>query len=183
MKKCTICQKVLEINTFQKDKRMKDGTRNQCKFCSKIYNQKYKEKNRLKLQQSQKKYDTSPSRIYTKLKSQELAKKKLGRKFTEKHQVLITKEDFLEWYNSQEKKCFYCGIQEKEMLLTNDSYNKKIKRMTIDRMDSEKPYVIGNLALACLRCNHIKGNFFTAQEMVEIGKLFISKKWKNGNKI
>lgn len=90
----------------------------------------------------------------------------------------MTQEQFTEWYLSQPKICSYCGITVENLKKIPDSYNNKTHRMTIDRMDSFRDYELSNITLCCLRCNHIKGNFFTHSEMVEIGKTFISPKFK-----
>ena len=65
-----------------------------------------------------------------------------------------------------------------EMQTIQDKYNNRVYRMTIDRMDSLKGYEQGNMVLCCVRCNHIKGDFFTQSEMVKIGNLFIKPKWR-----
>ena len=172
LKKCTTCQESFAIECFPKWNKGKDGTRNICKDCYRNYNNHYRKENAKKLRESHKTYDRSPKGIYKKLTHS-----------PRKHKVLISQESFMEWYNFQPKVCSYCGITEEQMKLQNDAYLKKCNRLTIDRMDSSKPYVEGNLTLACLRCNHIKGDFFTASEMEQIGKIFISKKWNYGNKI
>ncbi len=93
--------------------------------------------------------------------------------------VVISREDFIEWYNNQPQKCFYCGITREQMLKSKDSYLQVAKKLGIDRMDDSLPYVKGNLALACHRCNSIKNNFFTAKEMKEIAEKYIKPKWSS----
>ena len=112
---------------------------------------------------------TSPSGIYSIIKSG-LNSKKNPRKYL----VKISKEDFVKWYNSQEKICAYCGRNYEQTL--SDPLNKKVKRLTIDRIDNSKGYENGNLALACLRCNAIKNNYFTKEEMLEIGEIIRAKR-------
>ena len=48
-------------------------------------------------------------------------------------------------------------------------------RETNDRMDNSLGYSISNIALSCQRCNNIKGNFFTYDEMVKIGRIIRKK--------
>jgi hypothetical protein len=79
----------------------------------------------------------------------------------------ITKEDFIRWYNNQEKKCCYCNRTEKEVI--NDA-NQKSYRLTYDRKDNNKGYTIDNIILACYRCNMIKSAEFTFEQMLKIGK-------------
>lgn len=83
---------------------------------------------------------------------------------------------FIKWLEKQERKCFYCGVPEELMNKLNMNFNKRVKRLSIDRTDSTKGYIVGNIVLACYRCNSIKGDFFTKQEMVKIANLFIKPK-------
>lgn len=184
MRKCTCCQEVYP-DTFEyfRKRKTKSGeikTTSWCKNCYKEYARNYRETHpkvlkkyadthREILRKNMKKYDDSPKGIYKKLRH---SAKVHGR------EVIISEQDFTEWYQSQPRKCCYCGIEEKDLSLITDSFNNKTKRLTIDRIDSSKDYEKGNLALCCLRCNSIKGNFFTQSEMEEIGKTYISKKWE-----
>jgi hypothetical protein len=86
--------------------------------------------------------------------------------------VEISRKDFIEWYDSQEQKCFYCGRNLGEIQKDNTQMNKTIRRFQIDRIDSSKGYVKGNIVLACPRCNMIKNNFFTKNEMLKIVEMF-----------
>ena len=111
---------------------------------------------------------TSPYGIYSIIKSG-LTSKKTPRKYLMK----ISKEDFAKWYSSQEKKCFYC---KRSIIETQtDALNRKVHRLTIDRIDNNRGYEAGNLALACLRCNAIKNNYFTKDEMLKIGEIIRAK--------
>lgn len=89
---------------------------------------------------------------------------------------LLPKENFIKWWTKQKQECFYCGVNVKQLKKINDSMASWCDRLTIDRLDNEKPYMISNLALACRRCNAIKGDFFTSQEMKEIGKKYVRPK-------
>ena len=88
----------------------------------------------------------------------------------------ITRKEFIEWWNKQEKICFYCGVSVDKLMKLNDSMASWCKRLTIDRLENKKPYQIGNMVLACRRCNAIKGDFFTWQEMKEIGQKYVRPK-------
>jgi hypothetical protein len=94
----------------------------------------------------------------------------------------LERNEFIEWFDSKPKKCFYCGISEKFVAgKYKTSSGHKINRLTIDRIDNSKPYSIKNIVWACYRCNSIKSNFFTADEMKELAEKFIKPKMKNGN--
>jgi 5-methylcytosine-specific restriction endonuclease McrA len=73
--------------------------------------------------------------------------------------VKFSKEEFIVWYNLQEKKCYYCGRTIEET--KNDiGLNSKNYRLSIDRKNNDIGYEPNNIVLACNRCNNIKGSFF-----------------------
>lgn len=87
-----------------------------------------------------------------------------------KHLVNITEQAFVEWYNSQEMVCCYCGISEE---LLSRHHDKKKQHLTVDRMDSGLGYFVGNICLACFRCNNSKSDFFTHDQWKIIAEQFI----------
>ena len=89
------------------------------------------------------------------------------------HFLKITMKEFIDWYNSQGKICFYCKRTYEQSL--SDPLNKRVNRLTIDRIDNSRGYENGNLTLACLRCNAIKNNYFTKDEMLKIGEIIRDK--------
>ncbi len=84
----------------------------------------------------------------------------------------FTRQDFIKWLEAQEKICVYCGVSEEV------SKAKKDKVLHVDRLDSNKGYVIGNISLACFMCNTIKNNFLTEEETRFIGQNVIKLKWQ-----
>lgn len=114
-----------------------------------------------------------------------IASRKFGKSVKGKYSRMLGKNkglifnlsDFEKWYGSQEKKCIYCGIKEEDLYKTNDTYNGKVQILTIDRIDNSKKYELDNMGLACFRCNLIKNDFFTYDEMKTIGKELVKPKW------
>lgn len=94
-----------------------------------------------------------------------------------KNIVVCQKSEFVQWYNQINKKCDYCQIQEKE-LETDTLLPFRItrKRLTIDRKDPKKGYIIDNIVLACGYCNALKSNLFTYDEMKMIGDIIRKKR-------
>ena len=82
----------------------------------------------------------------------------------------LTEEIFNNWYNNQEQKCYYCNrsIQKIKKDIKEDKRYKN--RLSIDRKNNNRGYEINNIVLACSRCNIVKGNYFTEQQMLELGK-------------
>jgi 5-methylcytosine-specific restriction endonuclease McrA len=66
--------------------------------------------------------------------------------------------------------CFYCGA-----ILHWPEHNvRKSQASNLDRKDSTKGYVSGNVVACCWPCNNIKSNHFTFEQVCEIGKLLRS---------
>ena len=114
-----------------------------------------------------KKYSDSPKGIHSALK------RNPGKV------VVVSQSDFLDWYEKTEKKCFYCGISQKEWAKCNDSLVKRTKKLTIDRKNPKGAYTKDNIVFACYRCNLIKSDFFTPEEMKGLAKKYV--KPKRGN--
>ena len=79
-------------------------------------------------------------------------------------------EQFKEWYEKQDKVCHYCGT------ILNKDFRIKDDYTTIDRKDISIGYTIENIALCCWRCNATKSNFFTEEDMLQIGKIVFKRK-------
>ena len=134
----------------------------------KIIQKKYRDTNKEKIKIYNRTYKLTSSAIYS----------QLGKGRKKRRPITISKEDFIEWYNRQEKKCFYCDIPiekiDKFPLFFNGTVNR---RLSIDRLDNLKNYEKGNLVLSCRRCNSIKSDFFSAEEMKKVAQNYIKPKW------
>jgi hypothetical protein len=87
-----------------------------------------------------------------------------------KHKVELTYEEFEEFTRTVE--CHYCG----EPLVWRVRYAGK-GGWQLDRKDTTGAYSKNNVVVCCKRCNFGKGNRFTYDEWVKIGKLIRS--WRN----
>jgi hypothetical protein len=81
----------------------------------------------------------------------------------------ISRADFIDWHNVQPKVCVYCSRSEDEANKDVLVVRNKATRLTIDRKDNEEGYTLRNITLSCMRCNSIKSNYFSYDEMKEIG--------------
>lgn len=176
LKKCTCCQNVFPMTSeyfalkYHKS-RGKSYYEGKCRCCLRDYEVNYRKNNPGKFKKQDRTYNLTPKGIYKKLKQSSRGEL-----------VVISQEDFVEWYQAQPKKCFYCGIEEKDLPILTDSINSRSKRLSIDKIDSSRKYEKDNLVLCCLRCNLIKGDFFTQSEMVEIGQKYIARRWEDGTR-
>ena len=144
MKTCRVCGETKLLSLFYKNKNTKDGYLHQCNDCRKLkysnncynkeYNRKYQrlyvEKNRLK-------------RIYTTAKNR--CKDKL-REFS------IPLEYMFELWENQNGQCAYTKLP---LLATANQFNT----VSLDRVDSSKGYVVGNVQLVCAAINKMKQEY------------------------
>lgn len=154
-KKCTKCGVEKPLLEFGKHRLSHDGHAYRCKQCAREHSRAYSE---------------TPAGIWGSLNA--------GRRHYQKKPVLISKDDFVEWYNVQPKKCAYCDIPEEDFIFLRNRYGSRAKRLTIDSKDNSLGYEAGNMVLACERCNFIKSNILSFGEMRYIGQNFIKPKWK-----
>ena len=109
-------------------------------------------------------YGHKPREIYDKYAKQRFYTLKARAK--RKNEILFfAAREFEIWFLSQPLLCHYCGVKlVKETSLKGQSPFD----LTVDRRDNNIGYKIGNLVLACKRCNLVKNDVFTEQEMMEI---------------
>jgi Zn finger protein HypA/HybF involved in hydrogenase expression len=153
-KKCTKCGNVKPLSEFGRHRLTKDKHAYRCKQCAREHSKKHRQ---------------TPSGIYSIVKGRH--------NFYNRKPFNISKEDFIEWYTTQERVCVYCDIPEEHTHLLDHSYGQKSKRLTVECKDNDLGYVVGNLALACYKCNYIKLDVFSSKEMREIAQKFLKPKW------
>lgn len=96
--------------------------------------------------------------------------------------------NFFNWYNSQEKKCCYCGIEEADLKKYFHSKNTQYedarqrgKFLEVERIkttNGENEYTKENCALACYICNNAKSDFLSAHDFKPIAE-GINKFWND----
>ena len=144
------------------------------------YNKKYYENNKEKLRIASKAYywknqeKVNMSRRKNPYSLMSILKRNAVKRNIE---FSLTRDYFTEWWNKQEQKCVYCDIPIERLSVVNKS-KKLARRLSIDRIENDKGYVEGNLALCCLSCNFIKSNLLTFDEMREIGQKYLKPKWQ-----
>jgi len=99
-----------------------------------------------------------------------------GRTRRKKYLSIISKDEFIQWYIGEEKKCSYCEIPEEKLYLIKEKKGKL--RFSIDRRDNNKGYIKGNICLACFTCNRTKGETFSPDIMKKLAIKFIKPIWK-----
>ena len=154
-KVCIKCNKNFKVETSAKNQ----------KYCSSNCSSNSKKIIKLKYPEFR---DRSTSRTkYFIMKSRALKKKF----------EICSGNEFVDWFNSQEKICTYCGIPEEIWQHIYNGHQNKYS-LTIDRMDNSKGYIVNNLTLACSQCNSSKNDVFSYIEMKEIGMKYLKPKWQ-----
>jgi len=160
-KHCKRCDRTLELNRFHKDRKRPDAHAFYCKECMAEYGRKFR---------------YTAAGLYSNAKGRQ--------NYYATHDVSwakpfeITKDEFVEWHNNQEKVCIYCDIPEKHCKYVRSELGVHGEQLTIDCLDNKKGYVIDNLALACHRCNATKSSYLTSEEMREIAQKYIKPRWQ-----
>ena len=115
-------------------------------------------------------------------KSEEQLRKWFSNKKSRNPEVIGFKsvDDFLEWYNSEKKVCYYCGLTEENSqeivhkgLLTSNRFpiggvfSQGVNRgywLEIDRKKPKGQYSFENCVLSCYFCNNDKSDVFTDEQ-------------------
>lgn len=154
MKTCTLCKVEKLRFLFSKHKLSKDGFAHWCKECN---------RKRGKL------YRRTPAGIYSTLRG--------CTRFRNKKPFNISRDDFIRWYESQPKICGYCDLPEEDLWALQNHYGSRVKRLTVDSMDNFRGYDEDNIILACARCNFIKSDLLSYEEMREFSQKYIKPNW------
>lgn len=87
--------------------------------------------------------------------------------------------EFKDWYESTERKCYYCKINEDEIeelirknLITTKRLATRGRKMEIERLSPNEPYDnLNNLVFCCYWCNNAKTDEFTSDEFKYLGQV------------
>jgi len=139
---CSICGDEQNVDEFHADKYAKDGLQSECKTCRKKISYKWESS-----------LNGNISVLYKDLVHN--AKKKR----TKNINVNITKQDILNLYNKQNRRCALSGykmthtgrLRKKQKCRIMNYYN-----ISVDRIDSNKGYVVDNIQLVCAFINRAK---------------------------
>jgi len=155
-KVCTKCGKEKPLSEFGKSIYSPDGKTYRCLQCKREYAAWYR---------------TTIIGLYQNIKGRE--------NFRKRKPFKLNRKEFVEWYESQPKICHYCKIPAEYAYLMRKYFGAHGIQLSIDCKDNDLGYTIDNIVLACDRCNFIKSNIFTYEEMCFIGENLIKPKWES----
>ena len=159
-KDCTKCGVNKPLSAFSKHRLSKDGYAYQCKKCN---------AKRAKIWRS------TPEGIYQNIKGITNFYETNNREHYKP--LLISRDDFVEWYTHTPKECAYCDIPEELLYIIRTQFDRRVKRLGVDCKDNNEGYTLDNMVLACHRCNFIKLNLFSFEQMREIAQKYLKPKW------
>lgn len=83
----------------------------------------------------------------------------------------ITFEEFKTYIH---KNCFYCGAPPSNKMNPSYGYGRVCRSTLmysgVDRKDNSKGYTLDNVVPCCKRCNRIKSDLFTYEEMLKLSE-------------
>lgn len=160
VKTCKCCGETKSISLFYKHKGMKDGYYTKCKVCHDAYNKIYYEKNKEKIVQYRVDYNrNNPRKAYRDLDSRFSLLIKTA-SYRNKFEVNVSVEDLKSLWHKQEGRCAYTQLP---LLATANQLNT----VSLDRIDSSKGYIVGNIQLVCSAVNKMKSNM-TERQFIDL---------------
>ena len=152
MKTCSCCKIEKSVSLFYKHKRTKDGYEGKCKSCHDEYTKSYYDKNKEKIVKYRTDYNrNNPRKAYRDLDSR-LRHLIKSASYRNKFEVAITDSYLREMWENQKGQCAYTKLP---LLATANQFNT----VSLDRVDSSKGYVVGNVQLVCAAINKMKQDY------------------------
>lgn len=152
MKKCTKCGIEKELSQFTKDKSNKDGLARRCKACVTIGGKQWYENNKERAKEASKQwYENNKGRrssyeaVYYRTTEGRYVQLKGSAKRRDL-EMQISFEQYAELI--KDNKCYYCDAS----LVGSAGYS-------LNRVDSNKGYLVENVKPCCKFCNKIMNNF------------------------
>ena len=171
MKNCSKCNKTLELCDFYTTGKKVDGSPKYQSWCKSCISSKMKSYHKKtwgdeKLQFTAYKRTKSVRAYVTYLRSKAIKRKS----------TCLSIDKLEEIWNNQNGKCALTGW-EMTMILGKGNVDTNA---SIDRIDSEKDYIEGNVQFVCRAINIFKSNM-KEKDLIELCKAVINKNTKDGN--
>lgn len=160
-RKCYLCNETFQATTefFPKDKNRPLGIGYQCRPCAKIETKKRSKPrpDRYKnMTLEQKESRAKIAEIYRKNGGWSASRIEAYKQYDKRKGFICDLDN--SWFkeNIQNKSCIYC--------------DRSNVRIGCDRIDNSKGHTKDNVVPSCGDCNRTRGNHFTHEEMLELGK-------------
>ena len=151
VKTCRKCGETKSVLSFNKDKTKKFGVGGECKPCASKTTHDYYIKNSDHIKRRVSKYNESyfpkyNRSVISRLKSLCTKAKHRTKEFD------IIDQDLFDLWKNQNGRCAYTKLP---LLATANQFNT----VSLDRVDSSKGYVVGNIQLVCSAINKMKQEY------------------------
>ena len=152
LKKCRTCGIEKPLSDYHKDSEKKYGVRSICKPCAKVVSYEYYLKNSVSIQQRVSKYSKRYVPKHTRDIDSRLRNLWIKAKSRTNKEFNITEMDVQDLWSKQDGKCAYSK-------LPMSAASNQLYTVSIDRIDSDIGYVVGNIQLVCAAVNRMKQEF------------------------
>jgi hypothetical protein len=154
-KKCSHCKQEKETTEFWRSKCEKDGFQPHCKACILVWHKAWVAHNRKHVNELERIRRHSSDRAALSYRYWDMSQRR---------DVNFTRAELYQWYTEQNKECHYC----------KNPFSKIDGQTTIDRKDNSKPYTLENICLCCRRCNMVKSDALTEEQMMQVAKILMA---------
>lgn len=151
VKTCGHCATTKQISEFHKDKTKKFGVSSTCKECAKELSYKYYLKNSEGIRKRTSVYAKSYTPKFNREVDSRLRNLCTKARSRTKEFSLVD-ADLLALWDKQDGRCAYTKLP---LLATANQFNT----VSLDRVDSSKGYVVGNIQLVCAAINKMKQEY------------------------
>lgn len=153
MRLCPSCEERKTDSHFHKSSRAKSGLQTYCKACQVEKDNENPDRNERYLRYRAK-WPGRTTWSFIKKRAE-----KMGVPFS-------SMEDFVSWFEGATRRCAYCAMEEAE------AKSKFDHNLHIDRKENGLGYVVGNMVLACHRCNVVKNAYLSHDQMMQVAGMF-----------
>lgn len=171
---CPRCQQNKAVGEFFRNKCRANGLQDYCKECSKNLIREWMKNNPSKAKQIRQRAEKTPNvreyrrRQRLKRPPGERYRQLIKRGTRRGIEIAFTKDEFIDWFPKGVLFCHYCRRE------LGEYKNGDLWGLTIDRLDNNKPYELGNIAIACRRCNSMKGSWLTEEQMLDAAQRYLN---------
>lgn len=153
MRLCPSCDERKSDSSFHKSSRAKSGLQTYCKACQVEKDNENPVRNERYLRYRAK-WPGRTTWSFIKKRAE-----KMGVPFS-------AMEDFVSWFEGAARHCTYCAMDEAEAKRRFDH------NLHVDRKENGLGYVVGNMVLACHRCNVVKNAYLSHDQMMQVAGMF-----------
>lgn len=152
LKKCRTCGIEKPLSEYHKDREKKYGVRGICKPCATKKTHEYYLKNVGSIKTRVSIYRQSYVPKHTRQIDSRLRNLCTNARNRKNKEFNITEEDLFDLWGKQDGKCAYSK-------LPMSAASNQLYTVSLDRIDSSKGYVVGNIQLVCAAVNKMKQEY------------------------